>query len=146
MVHQAYVHMFTNCALMLRDQTDLSLVSDALFSERLQQEGMRRSIIALVDSLGSAKQLAQFQDFFLAVRSYFYAGGVPTDTRSSALLNEIEQCVRAATSSKTSSPEFSTEETHQFLALYVDKALGEIRRSWSELSELYASELKDTLN
>jgi hypothetical protein len=144
-VHQDYLRLFTTCAKALRDEKDLSKIADSLFDNRLEQEAMRRSIRALAESLAQNKRLKKFQSFFIEVNNYFHSGSIPQDTRSSALLAELERCVREQRGEQFVSMEFSVGEMHQFLSQVIETALSEIRQSWNELSRLHAKALSETL-
>jgi hypothetical protein len=144
-VHQDYLKLFSNCAQALREKEDLSQIADSLFANRLEHEAMRRSIRALAESLAQNKTLKKFQPFFMEVNNYFQSGTFPNDTRSSALLNELERCVRERRQGHFVSREFTPEELHQFVSQLVENTLTEVRASWDELSQLHAKALSETL-
>lgn len=144
-VHQDYLRIFTTCATALRNESDLSKIADSLLANRLEQEAMRRSISALAEALAQNKQFKTFQPFFLEVRNYFYKSSIPRDTRSTALLGEIERCVREQRRGEFVSMEFSAEEMRQFLSQLVENTLAEIRESWTKLSQLHAKALSEAL-
>lgn len=139
-VHEDYLQLFQSCHRNLKEGTELTVIATQLMSERLEQEALRRSLLAFVDTYRENSRLKSYSDFFRAVSAYLRDTRLSgRDTRSNMLLCEMEHWAREERKRKFQPDDHDGEKPREMLASITDKFLTDIREAWKNVAREYAA-------
>jgi hypothetical protein len=142
-VHKDYLRLFDSCYRQLKDGADLGVVAKQLVSDRLEQEAVRRSLLAFMRSHSEDPHLQRYSCFFDAVGRYLHHASLSAhDTRSMMLLHETEHWAEQEKGSEFlihgSHPVLSAPDPRSLLLGVTERFLHDIRRSWDVVAGEYA--------
>lgn len=141
-VHSGYLNLFGACRLDLESDKKLSEIVEGLVSDRLEQEPLRESVLAMSSVFEAKDKPEPVRAFFREIRHYFLGSKLGEhSTRASMLLHQMEHWVNAERRGSYLPDDFDKSEARSTLIEAVDETLRDIRSSWKRLGKLYAESL-----
>jgi len=141
-VHRDYLCLFESCHSELKNGIQLEVVAKHLAIDRVEQEALRRSVIAFAGSYRDNPRLNPYEGFFSEVEHYFWDNNMSgRDTRSSLLLESIRVLISEKGEPKRFKPfieDFTEEDIREGLTELTQQMLSGIRKSWKKISKEYA--------
>jgi len=140
LIHEDYLQLFEECRHDLADGVEFSIVAKRLVVNRLEQEALRRSVLAFAESYAKNPRLSKYADFFRAVARYFICSDRwARGTSSSMLLGQLEHWVREESDSKFIPMKHSLmPDARFFLIRMTETFLQEIREAWDSICKSFA--------
>jgi hypothetical protein len=127
-VHDDYLQLFSECRRELATATKLADIVERLIKTRLENEGLRQSILAMCSVLDAQRKPDVFRDFFAEVQRYFRDSRFEArDTRASMLIGAMERWVQQERIGGYMPRSFNPTEARSILIETVDGVLGDLR-------------------